>query len=112
LRIEVYWPPYLFRGPRPVLTPAVAAAAHGASIAASSPQAGVLRDVSLVRPGATTHSCDNEQRLVDVPFTVNPDGSLRLDLPTSANLAPPGWYLLFGTDQAGVPSTGSWLHLG
>ena len=112
LRIEVYWPPYLFRGPRPVLTPAVAAAAHGASIAASSPQAGVLRDVSLVRPGATTHSCDNEQRLMDVPFTVNPDGSLRLDLPTSANLAPPGWYLLFGTDQAGVPSTGSWLHLG
>jgi hypothetical protein len=111
LRIEVYWPPYLFRGARPACTPDVAQAGYGDTVTATCPQADRLREVSLVRPGATTHSYDNEQRLVDVPFRVARDGAVDLDLPAAPALAPPGWYLLFAVDVDGVPSHGSWLHL-
>jgi hypothetical protein len=52
-----------------------------------------------------------EQRLVDVPFTIGPTGGLELDVPVNRNLAPPGWYLLFLTDQRGVPSVGRWTRL-
>ena len=32
--------------------------------------------------------------------------------PASANSAPPGWYLLFLVNTAGVPSVASWVHIG
>ncbi len=111
LRIEVYWPPYLFRGARPACTPDVRQAGYGDTVTATCPRADRLREVSLVRPGATTHSYDNEQRLVDVPFRAGGDGVVDLDLPAEPALAPPGWYLLFAVDVDGVPSQGSWLHL-
>jgi hypothetical protein len=111
LRIEVYWPPYLFHGPRPACTPDVAAAGYGQTIAARCPDAARLHQVSLVRPGATTHSADNEQRLIDVPFRQTGQDTVDLDLPASRNLAPPGWYMLFAVDAAGVPSQAAWLRL-
>ena len=111
LRIEVYWPPYLFRGPRPACTPDTTEAGYGQTITAACPQAAGLDQVSLVRPGATTHSADNEQRLVDVPFRVTGPGTVELDLPANPNLALPGWYMLFAVDTAGVPSEAAWLHL-
>jgi hypothetical protein len=38
-------------------------------------------------------------------------GGLDVTLPSDADLAPPGWYLLFVNDSAGRPSVGSWVHL-
>jgi hypothetical protein len=70
-----------------------------------------LASISLVRPGATTHSADNEQRLVNLPFTVNASGTLTLTLPAEHTLAPPGWYLVFAINTTGVPSQGAWLQL-
>jgi hypothetical protein len=55
---------------------------------------------------------DNEQRLVDVAFTAQHGDEVRMELPTSAGLAPPGWYMLFAVDEAGVPSNAAWLRLG
>jgi hypothetical protein len=111
LRIEVFWPPYLFRGPRPTCTPDVAGAGYGDTITARCPDAARLGQASLVRPGATTHSADNEQRLVDLPFRQTGQETVELDLPADQNLAPPGWYMLFAVDTAGVPSQAAWLHL-
>jgi hypothetical protein len=111
LRIEVFWPPYLFRGPRPTCTPDVAEAGYGDTITARCPDAARLGQVSLVRPGATTHSADNEQRLVDLPFRQTAQETVELDLPADQSLAPPGWYMLFAVDTAGVPSQAAWLHL-
>jgi hypothetical protein len=31
--------------------------------------------------------------------------------PAQATLAPPGWYMLFITDNTGVPSVATWIHL-
>jgi Domain of unknown function (DUF1929) len=111
LRMEVYWPPYLFRGSRPTLGVERTEVGYGESLVATVTGERPLRELSLVRPGATTHSTDNEQRLVDVAFTVGPGGGVTLGLPTSAALAPPGWYMLFAVDGAGVPSHAVWLHL-
>lgn len=111
MRIEVFSPAYLFAGPRPHLTLAAATATFGTALAGATGGADVLASVGLVRPGATTHSSNNEQRLVDVPFTAQPDGSLVLQLPADPGLAPPGWYLVFAVNDAGVPSEGVWLQL-
>ena len=61
---------------------------------------------------AVTHSVDGNQRLVDVPFTTDEDGSLQLSITDNPNLAPPGWYMLFATDELGVPSVASWVKIG
>ncbi len=112
LRIEVYWPPYLFRGRRPTLALADGAAGYGHTIVATVAGEQPLRWMSLMRPGAGTHSADNEQRLVDLAFTTEEDGEVSVELPTNAAIAPPGWYMLFAVDEDGVPSDAAWLRLG
>jgi hypothetical protein len=109
-RLEIYSPPYLFRGPRPEIAAAPAGASHGDAITIRTSQADRIRDVSLVRPGLTTHSFNVEQRLVDVPFTAAA-GVLNATVPVGANIAPPGWYMLFLTDKEGVPSVARWFLL-
>jgi len=111
LRIEVYWPAYLFAGERPVCRPDQTEVGYGATVAAQAPNAAELASVALIRPGATTHSADVEQRLIDVPHQVTAADRISLHLPASGNLAPPGWYLVFALNTAGVPSEGSWVHL-
>jgi hypothetical protein len=110
MRLEIYSPPYLFKGPRPVIQDAPQEVAYGATITIQTTRASQIRWVNLIRPGLTTHSFNGEQRLVDVPFSVNA-GSLKATVTGERNLAPPGWYMLFLTDNAGVPSVGRWVHL-
>jgi hypothetical protein len=112
LRIEVYLPPYLFRGARPRLELSRDHARHGARLAATSPDAGRLREVNLMRPGAVTHAFNNDQRLLDLPFEVTGPERIRLQLPRRRTLAPGGWYMVFAVDTDGVPSVGRWLRLG
>ena len=111
LRIEVFWPPYLFAGARPSCTPAQTQVHHGAVLTAEAPDAAGVSSACLIRPGATTHSADAEQRLIDVPHQVIANDQVSLQLPATAAIAPPGWYLLFLVNAAGVPSQGAWLHL-
>ncbi|MFI7601683.1 galactose oxidase-like domain-containing protein [Actinoplanes sp. NPDC049681] len=111
LRIEVYWPPYLFAGERPACVPSRTELDHGGSLTVATPDPDGVASACLMRPGATTHSMDGEQRLVDLPHRVAGPGELVLDLPSSPGIAPPGWYLLFLVGAAGVPSPGSWVHL-
>jgi Domain of unknown function (DUF1929)/FG-GAP-like repeat len=111
LRIEVFWPPYLFTGPRPTLVLAPEQAHYGDTVVAGVADPADLREASLLRPGATTHSCDAEQRLVDLPLHITGPDAVELELPTSAALAPPGWYQLVVVNSTGVPSKGVWLHL-
>jgi hypothetical protein len=111
LRIEVFWPPYLFTGPRPVVTPARQEVGYGAALPVTVADAAALASACLIRPGATTHSADGEQRLIDLPIQLTGAGTAELRLPVRATIAPPGWYLLFVVDGAGRPSDGAWIHL-
>jgi len=111
LRIEVFWPPYLFRGPRPSLVLTTDQVHYGDTVVAGVVDPADVREASLLRPGATTHSCDAEQRLVDLPLQVAGPDAVELELPASAALAPPGWYQLVVVSSTGVPSQGAWVHL-
>jgi hypothetical protein len=41
---------------------------------------------------------------------VDANGSLNITAPTDANLAPPGYYMLFLVDSNGVPSVAAVTH--
>jgi hypothetical protein len=112
LRLELYSPPYLFAGSRPVITESPDAADHGDRIRIQITQAGPTKWVSLIRPSAATHSLDTEQRVVDVHWRqVNRTGLLELKMPSDPNIAPPGWYMLFVTNADGVPSEAAWIQI-
>jgi Domain of unknown function (DUF1929) len=109
-RIEMYWPPYLFHAVRPSLRLDRGTAALGGTVEATVSSG--VHEITMMRPSACTHSCDNEQRLLDVSFDGGAGNSITLQMPTNADLAPPGWYLMFALDHHGVPSVGQWLKLG
>jgi plastocyanin len=111
LRLELYHPPYLFRGPRPFIQACPHEWNYGGEIAIHSPQATQIRWVHLIRPMAVTHSDDTSQRLVDMPIKHRDVCHLHVTVTDNPNLAPPGWYLLFLCDEAGVPSVAEWIHL-
>jgi hypothetical protein len=111
LRLELYHPPYLFRGPRPFIQATPHEWAYGTEVAIHTPQAADIKWAHLVRPMAVTHSDDTCQRLVDLPIRERDGCHLHVSVTKNANLAPPGWYLLFLCDKAGVPSEAEWIHL-
>jgi hypothetical protein len=85
---------------------------YGQTVNISSPDAGHLQWASLIRPGSTTHSFNTSQRLVDLPITAQAADSVQVTVPAEPNLAPPGWYMLFLTDNNRIPSAARWVHLG
>ncbi len=112
MRLEVFSPPYLFRGPRPVITSAPGVCTYGQTISIKSVQAANIRWASLVRNGVTTHSFDGSQRLVDLEIKNRAGGVVSATVPANPNLTPPGWYMLFLVDNDGVPSVASWIRVG
>ena len=108
---EIYSPPYLFKGPRPTISAAPATLGYNQGFAIGSPDAGDIARVALIRPGSVTHNVNMEQRYVPVSFA-ELGGMLLATSPANARLAPPGWYMLFIVNQAGVPSVASWVHVG
>ena len=109
LRVEIYSPPYLFKGARPVVASAPTEVSYGGSYNVGLSGAGPFSAV-IMRPGSATHSMDANQRVLKLSSTAA-TGGIRVTLPTNRNLAPPGWYLLFVNDGAGRPTIGRWVHL-
>ena len=110
LSAEIYSPPYLFRGPRPTITLAPSRVAYGSNFVVTTPDASSIASVSLIRLGAVTHSFDQDQRFLNLSFQPS-DGSLTVQAPANANLAPPGYYMLFVLNAAGVPSVAAFVRL-
>ena len=46
-----------------------------------------------------------------MPFAVEPPACLLADLPSDPAVLPPGWYMLFILDAAGVPSPAWWMRI-
>ena len=84
---------------------------YSGTLTAAVPGADQIASACLIRPGATTHSMDGEQRLVDLPYQVSGPDEVIMELPSATAIAPPGWYMLFVFSPAGVPSEASWAHL-
>ncbi len=107
---EIYSPPYLFRGPRPIITSAPTNVAYGGgTFTVGSDRSGDIATVELIRPATVTHGVEFDQRSVLLQYTAGPS-SLTVSPPTSTK-APPGWYMMFLVDSTGVPSVASWVHV-
>jgi hypothetical protein len=101
--VQIFRPPYLFKGPRPVVTGIPAEIRLGESFDVFTPDAASVAQVNLLRLGAATHAYDENQRIVTLPFVAGA-GKVTVDGPTSNYDAPPGYYMLFLISDLGVPS--------
>ncbi len=112
--IEIYYPPYLFHGndfanDRPTIGNFDLHQQYNAQV--TIPYGGDVARVTLVRNGSTTHSFDTGQRFQELNFKSN-GGSVTVSFPGSPNIAPPGYYMLFFINGAGVPSMAKIMFLG
>jgi Domain of unknown function (DUF1929)/Galactose oxidase, central domain len=108
---EFFSPPYLFRGSRPAITSAPSQLSYGQSFTVNFTvqSAAHIAQVSLIRFGGVTHGFNMSQRFLPLSF-VDANGALNITAPTDANLAPPGYYMLFLVDSNGVPSVAAVTH--
>jgi hypothetical protein len=114
-RVEVFSPPYLFRGPGPVITAAPAHIDYGSAFDVQTPDAGAVTAACLIRPGAVTHSFNPDQRYVGLALagaSGASGASVTVQAPPDPFVAPPGHYLLFLRNAAGVPSVATFVHVG
>ena len=107
---QIYSPPYLFKGARPTIAWAPAAATYGSTIPVSTSDTASISAVNLVSLGADTHQSDMDQHFVPLSFTQG-EGGINVQIPSSAATAPPGNYMLFIVNSNGVPSVASFINI-
>ncbi|MFD4544734.1 galactose oxidase-like domain-containing protein [Streptomyces sp. NPDC058466] len=109
-RIEIYTPPYLYRDSRPSLSGGPKTIARGGSATFASQHASSAKTARLIRPSASTHVTDVDQRSIALDFTKTKDG-ITVTVPKNRNLVESGWYMLFVTDDQGTPSKAQWVKV-
>ena len=106
LNYELYSPPYLFKGTRPIITGSLPPrVGYGQTQAVDTPNGPGITKVTLVGLGSVTHAFDQSARLVPLSFSRVARG-LTITLPASRATASPGPYMLFLVNADGVPSVG------
>jgi len=108
---EIFSPPYLFRGPRPTISNPPGTVSQGGQLQFSSVGAADITKVVLIRAGSATHEVDTDQRSVPLSFTTTAS-TITAQVPSSADVAPPGYYMLFAVNSSGVPSVAPWVRVG
>ena len=107
--MEIYTPQYLLNADgtpatRPTITSTSSTViGYGGGFQVQTPDAASISNVVLMRNGAVTHAFDMDQRYVGLSFTAGA-GVLNVTGPPNGNIAPPGYYMLFILNSAGVPS--------
>ena len=109
--VEVFSPPYLMRGPRPVVTAIPVAAGYGASVDITTPDAARIGTVALLRPCAMTHHTDAGQRNIRLRITGRTAGTITVRMPATGRIAPPGYYMLFAVTTDGIPSQARFIRV-
>jgi hypothetical protein len=112
--IDVFSPPYLFRGARPVIDEAPDVIHRGQSFHVAFSEGYNIKKVVLVRPMAPTHNTDTEQRVVQLAFSYTGYNELCAIAPNGWHphgTAPRGYYMLFLINNDGVPSVAKFVRL-
>jgi Domain of unknown function (DUF1929)/Divergent InlB B-repeat domain/PKD domain len=122
--IEIYTPSYLYDANDHLITtdrPQITALSFSGPIHYGTPFSVTYSSTSpissavLIRPGSATHAEDMEQRLIGLCGATSPctasNNTLSLTTPPDGSIAPPGYYMLFLLDSAGVPSKASFIQL-
>lgn len=115
--MEIFSPPYLYKtdgsgdlAPRPTIVDAPASVAYDQQFFAETPDSSTTAQAVFMRLSSVTHSIDFEQRRIPLKFSTTVNG-LNLHAPPNSNIAPPGYYMLFLIDNAGVPSVAKMVRL-
>jgi hypothetical protein len=122
-KAEIFCPPYLFKADgspvqqRPVIGECPRSIAWGDTFTICTANPSLIQKASLMRPGATTHAFDQNQRClpVDILERRSFPAQLVVRAPASPDSAPPGNYLLFilgSQDGTEVPSIAKWVSIG
>lgn len=108
--VEYFTPPHLYKhdgsgqlAARPVISSAPTSIPINGNFTVTSSQAASIKKVGLVGLSDVTHGVDQGQRYVPLRFSVS-GTTLTVTGPPTGGVAPPGHYMLFITDSAGVPS--------
>lgn len=109
--IEIFTPPNLFKkdgtgdlAARPLIFSAPSDVVYGSQFKITT-DGGALIKAAFIKLPAPTHGQDMDQRYVPLGFQgTQVFGELILYAPANSTIAPPGHYMLFITDPAGVPS--------
>jgi len=107
---QLFSPPYLFAGARPSIASAAASAGYGQTVFIGTPNAASITKVTLLREASVTHTNSMSQSFQSLSFTTTSTG-LNVTMPANANIAPPGYYMLFILNGSGVPSVASILQV-
>lgn len=110
-RLEVFYPPYLFKGPRPAIQSISPTINYGAPFQLSCTDAAAIQSAALLRSGCVTHSFNMDQRHIGLKILARSGNTLTLEGPLNAKIAPPGQYLLFILNAVGVPSIAKFIQL-
>jgi len=108
--VEIFSPPYLSNGTRPTITSTPASVAYGAQFTISTPDASTIQSVALIRPSATTHAQDWEQRLRHA-LIHGGNGVITATAPANSNLAPPEYYMISIVSTFGVPAVMPFIQI-
>jgi len=109
-RIEVFSPPYLFKGERPKITGGPRELSRKDKATYTTANARRIVAARLIRPSAVTHVLDVDQRSIAMDLTRHAQG-VTVTVPSRRGLVPSGWYMLFLVDEAGVPSEARWVQV-
>jgi hypothetical protein len=110
-QVQIYSPPYLFRGTRPKITSVPTTATWGQSFQVSTDTKNISH-VSLMAPGAVTHGNDMHQRGIRLPVkAINRGSSIQITIPNSPAIVPAGYYMLFAINSNGVPSLAKFIRI-
>src|SRR5256712_4196695 len=107
---EIFSPPYLFKGPRPTIAAVGSTLAYGTPFTVATPDNASIASVTLIPTGSVTHAFNQNQAFQTLAFEATPDG-LSVTAPANANLAPPGYYMLFIVNSIGVPAFAAFVNL-
>ncbi len=112
---EVFSPPNLFYGARPIIEGYDPSLGYDASTTIDVTDASDIESVVLVRNPALTHLVDGDQKVIELPITSRDGSSVTVTTPPSANVAPAGPYWLFvnkHTAKGATPSVSRQVYVG
>jgi hypothetical protein len=103
MRIVIFKPDYFDNPARPDLNSTALSASYGKQIQITTPNTANIQRVALIRNGSSTHAFNSDQRYVGLNFDIVNANTLSATIPNDPSVLPPGYYMLWIVNNAGLP---------